>query len=119
MVYDHHFFRKSIEREIHRFDKGSRLLIKDYMDSVDELIWEKDEQIKEKNDYIKALENRKVSTWQYAIEAIFQITTFSFGGLWITAYQNKELINLPIMIVTFFFIIIFMIKYKFVGVFHD
>lgn len=117
MVYDHHFFRKSVERKTHIFDKDSRLLIKDYMDSVEELIKEKDGQIKGKDDYIKSLETRKVSKSQYAIEAVFQIITFSFGGLWIAAYQNKELINVPIILVTIFYIIMFLLKYKYAGVY--
>ncbi len=117
MVYDHHFFRKSVERKIHVFDKDSRLLIRDYMDSVEELIKDKDEQIKRKDDYIEALENRKVSLSQYATEAVFQVITFSFGGLWVAAYQNKELINIPIILVTIFYIIMFLLKYKYAGVY--
>ncbi|MFZ2411400.1 MAG: hypothetical protein WAW23_07515 [Candidatus Methanoperedens sp.] len=117
MVYDHHYFRKSVEREIHRFEKESRLLIKDYMDSVDELIKEKDEKIKEKDDYIKTLKDRKVSPMQYLIEAVFQIFTFFFGGLWVAAYQNRELINGTIILVTIVYIIIFGLRNKYAGVY--
>jgi len=107
MVYNHQYFRKSVERELKNLDSRQMLLIKDYIDSVDELINEKD-------DYIKSIENKKLSYYQYLLEISIHLSSVAFGGIWLNVYLNN-IIDFKTIIISLFYLVIIISKYKYVG----
>jgi len=107
MVTSHHF-RKAVERELKNVDPHSRLLIKNYLNYIDD-------EITEKNEYIKIIKNRKLSKFQYLFEITIQFITFAFGGFFINAYITNS-IDLKIIFITIFYLLVIMFKIKSTGV---
>jgi len=109
MVYDHTYFRKSVERCLPDVEKKDRMIIKDYMDSMDKLL-------KEKEETIKRLKEKKPTSLQIFIEIVIQVSTLAIGGLWSFAFQNNLVNNILLFFMTFLFIIILVLKYTYAGV---
>ena len=103
-----HHFRKVIDKEFQNVESHSRFLIKSYLNYLDDEITEKDERI-------KLIENVKLSKLEYLFEIIVQFITFAFGGFFFNAYLNNS-IDFQIIFVSIFYLIVIGIKIKSIGV---
>jgi hypothetical protein len=98
MAYNYTYFKKSIQVELNTVDERSRIYITNYIDSLEELIKEK--------------ERRTLFDYCHIITINF--TNIILGGAWGYALEHNE-INIWTSIITTIYISMLFFRYKYTG----